>query len=280
MKKKIRNLIVRLLPNRYYSSIVYYKHFKKFPDFKSPKTFSEKMQWIKLYGNLSEYSKYVDKYEVRNYIKETIGDRYLINLLNIYESTDEINYEELPNRFVLKGTHGCGYNIIIKDKSLINKEEIKNKFAKWLKEDYSVLSKEIQYKSIKPRIVCEEYIEDKEGELIDYKIYCFSGKAEFIQVISNRKSNMCQDFYDLNWNKLDLRADETPSKVNIKKPEKLEEMIRISEKLSNEFPFVRVDLYYVDNKIYFGELTFTPKGGMVKFKSEEYDIKFGSLINI
>ena len=223
---------------------------------------------------------YVDKYKVREFVADTIGEKYLIKLLDVYKSVEEIKYEMLPNQFVIKGTHGCGYNIIVKDKNEINKSEINKKMKKWLREDYSKHSKEMQYKYIEPRLICEEYLEDSSGELIDYKFYCFNGKVEFIQVISERKTNMSQDFYDLEWNKIDIRDGVKSSNITIERPFKLEEMIFIAERLSSKFLFVRVDLYYVNDNIYFGELTFTPRGGMIRFKPLEEDIRLANLIEL
>lgn len=279
--KNIKSEIIKRIPNKLYISMRYIKQFKRIPNFKNPKTITEKIQWINLNNKLIKYAYLADKYEVREYVKNKVGEKYLIDLIGCYENSNEINLENMPQKFAIKCTHGCGTNIIVDNKNNIDINEIRNKLNNWMKIDYSVVAKEIHYKYIKPRIICERYIGDNKTDLKDYKFFCFNGKVEFIQVISERNNGkMLQNFYDSEWNELDISFGELNGYKNIDKPTKLSEMVEVAEKLSNEFQFVRVDLYYVDEKILFGELTFTPRGGILNLKPQELNFKLGELISL
>ena len=260
----------------------YKKHKGKFPDLENPLTFGEKIQYIKLYGNLERYSNYVCKYNVRKYIENQIGKKYLINLLGVYNNVEEINFNELPEKFVLKCTHGSGYNIIVKDKTKLNIKDAKRKLRFWMKENFYNLGKESQYKDLKPLIICEEYMQDDSGELRDYRFFCFNGKCEFIQVDNLRQSNLGMDFYDTQWNPLELEFSAKRANILLPKPLHLEKMICFAEKLAKDIdiPFIRVDFYYTNEHIYFGELTFTPTDGMGDFKPVSEDIRIASMINL
>lgn len=277
---KIKYFIASVLPDKIHISIMYFIKMKKKLNLNNPKTFGEKMQYIKLYGNLELNSNFVDKYEVREYIKNAIGEQYLNELLGVYESVEQINFNSLPEKFVLKVTHGSGYNIICNDKKNFDIDEAKNKINEWMKESYYIKGKEPQYKNIKPRIICEKYLQDESGELRDYKFFCFSGKPRFIQVDSNRFSCHTRDFYDSYWNKLNLTFKYENSDNKIEKPDKLDEMLQLCEILSREFPFIRVDFYFVNNNIYFGELTFNPENGYGQFNPLSEDLKIAELIDL
>ena len=243
--------------------------------------FGEKIQWIKMHGNLEKYKDLVDKYKVREFVKQKIGTKYLTEVLGVYNSTDEINFDKLPNKFVLKLNTGSGYNIICTDKEKLNKRKTIKQLNKWLKEDYYEIKKEPQYKNIDKKIICEKYMENKEGNLLDYKFFCFSGKVEFIEVDFDRFKNHAMNFYDTKWNLLDLKKGKYPNySGKLEKPINLVEMISISEKLSDELPFARIDLYNVDNKIYFGEITLTPAGGLTGFNPIEKDLEYANKIKL
>jgi len=243
--------------------------------------FGEKIQWLKLYGNLEKYEKYADKYKVREYIKETIGEQYLIKLLGVYDKAENIPYETLPNKFVIKANHGSGYNIIVKDKASLDIKKTNRKLNKWLREDYSRIKKEKQYKNIKRKLLIEEYKSDKNDSLLDYKFFCFNGKPKFIKIDFDRYSNHAANFYDTEWNLLKLKEKgyENYSK-NFDKPKNNKEMIKIVNKLCKDFQFVRVDLYNIEGKIYFGELTFTPASGKHPFVPLEKDKEIASMIEL
>lgn len=279
--RTIYHKFLMVLPTRMVLELEHIRVYGKTLNLKEPMYYGEKIQWLKLYGNLQRYSQYVDKYEVRPYVAEKIGDKYLNELIGVYDDIEQINFDRLPDRFVLKVTHGSGYNIICKDKKNLNVQSVKNKLTKWLKEDYSNIKKEAQYSTVKPRIICEKYIEDGNDDLTDYKIFCFEGEPEFILVNSAISLDKTQDYFDKNWNRLNLsRKGYKWSKNNDSKPNCLIEMLDVAKKLSAEFPFVRVDLYVVEDKIIFGELTFTPAGGSSLFEPIEEDIKIASKINL
>lgn len=279
LKRKYRN-IMKYIPNKLAMNIDYLRGYGRILNLNNPKTFGEKIQWIKLYGNIERYSDLVDKYKVRGFVMRKIGKEYLTELYGVYKNVEDINFDKFPSKFVLKCNHGCGYNIICKDKNKFNIGEAKIKLKKWMNEDFSKEAKELQYKNIEPLIVCEEYLEDGEESLIDYKYFCFNGKAKFIQVISGRGTDTRSDFYDLDWNLIKLRTKLKNSEKTSLKPQNLFEMNKIAERLSEEFPFVRVDFYNVNGRIVFGELTFTPGGGVSKFRPIEKDYEIAKMIDL
>ncbi|WP_454871115.1 ATP-grasp fold amidoligase family protein [Priestia megaterium] len=246
----------------------------------NPKTFSEKIQWMKLFGKLEKYSKYVDKYEVRDFVKDRIGEQYLVPLIQVNNNVKEINFELLPNSFVMKATHGCGWNIIVNDKSNINEDIEKKKMEQWLKTDYSKKTGENNYKGIIPRIIIEELLQDPSGDLKDYKIFCFHGVPHHIQVSGNRFNGRARSLFDLNWNKLPVQSGNLSFHEPLEKPAHLNKMIKLAEKLASDFPFVRVDFYYTNNQIFFGELTFTPSNGFRRYKPYSFDKMCGDLLDL
>ena len=277
---KLYRKLVGLLP---FKTVIYMDYFikqKKILNVENPQSFTEKMQWIKLYGGLEKYSYLVDKYAVRKFVEDKIGGQYLNEIYGVYESVSDINFETLPNQFVFKLNNGSSYNLICKDKSLLDEDKTKKMLEKWMKVDFYKEHKEIQYKNVSSKIIIEKYLEDESGELRDYKIFCADGKAQFIQVDSSRFSNHKQNMYDLQWNKLNLKFGHESSEIIDDKPEKLDEMIMLSEKLSKEIPFARIDFYYVNNVIYFGEITLTPQNGLVKFEPKSEDTKIANMIDL
>lgn len=280
--KKIYYKILMKLSTKKIAYIETFRAYKKKLDLDNPIYFGEKIQWIKLYGRLERYADYVDKYKVREYVEKKISDKYLIKLLGVYDKAEDIDYDKLPNQFVLKCNHGSGYNIICKDKTKLNIDKTNKQLDKWLKEDFSKIKGETQYSNVKRKIVCEEYIEDSNKQLRDYRIFCFDGEPDFILIDNElHGNNPTRDFYDIKWNRLDLRNVEPNSKNELDKPKNLEEMVEVAKKLSKGFPFVRVDLYNIDNKkIFFGELTFTHSGGRKPFSPLEKDIEIAKKINL
>ena len=221
-----------------------------------------------------------DKYEVRQYL-ENKGYGYLLNdLISVYESEKDIDVSKLPEKFVLKGSHGSGWNLIVKDKNKIKWKPWKLVMKSWLKQNLYYYGREWVYKDMKPRIICEKYLEDKNGELLDYKIYCFNGKPKFIQVDVDRFTNHTANYYDCEWNTMPFQYGDENSNRVIERPENLDEMIIISKDLSREFPHVRVDLYEVNGKLYFGELTFFTASGACEFSPEKYDLIIGSWLEL
>ena len=282
MKDLLRSIywqIIKRLPAKLVINIENLLTYKRIFNKNNIEFFGEKIQWMKLYGNLEKYTDYADKYKVREYIKEKIGEEYLIPLLGVYDKAEDILYEKLPNKFVIKCNHGSGYNLIVLNKDSINTKKINNKLNKWLKEDYSKIKKENQYQNIKRKIIIEQYESDKNGELLDYKFFCFDGNPKFIKVDFDRYSNHTANFYNLDWDLLNIKekgynnySSEFPA------PKKLDKMIEIAKILSKDFQFVRVDLYNVDGKIYFGELTYTPASGKHPFLPLDMDKKIAEEI--
>lgn len=248
----------------------------------NPITFNEKLQWIKLYDRNPLYTKLVDKYKVRSFVKERIGADYLIPLLGKWDNVSDIDIQKLPDSFVLKCNHDSGGIVICADKSKLNWDKDKKKLEAHLKQNHFYLSREWAYKNVKPCIIAEKYmIDDIVHELRDYKFFCFNGIPKLIQVDFNRFTNHKRNFYTLNWEFIDLavKCSNDPN-ADIHKPINLEEMIEIAKKLSAGFPEVRVDLYSINGKTYFGEMTLYHGGGFEKFSSEEFARIMGSWINI
>lgn len=275
--------IFRIIPDKTYIKIKYRLTMEKKLNLNNPLTLNEKIQWLKLYDRKEEYTKLVDKYEVRNYIKETIGEEYLIPLLGVYDRFEDIDFDKLPNSFVLKPTHTSGDIYICKNKADIDYKYLKKLVNKWLKRRYYWLHREWPYKNIKPRIICEQYMVDESGiELKDYKFFCFHGKVKCLFVGSGRmsESGVKADYYDPEWNPLPFERTHPKSGKSFPKPKELDKMIEVAEKLASNFIFVRVDLYLVNGQVYFGELTFHPASGYGKFEPEYYDYYYGSLLNL
>ena len=268
--------------------IRYFAKFHKFPNLKKPRNFNEKLLYLKLYTDTTLWTKLADKYLVRDYIKEHGLGEYLIPLIGVWKDVNDINFDVLPDSFIFKSNNGVGKSefLIVRDKSALNVENAKKFLDKLLKAKHvGVLSGEPQYKNIPPRIIAEELLPSVEGEKspVDYKIFCFKGKAEFIRTYSNRdKDGADVATYDTAWKPMP-EVDHAESRYHagkkIEKPENLEEMVRLANALSNPFPFVRVDLYNIKGKIYFGELTFTPLGGMMSSMTPEMLRKMGDMID-
>lgn len=249
-------------------------------DFSNIKTYNEKIQWLKLNNKCNLLSVCADKFLVRNFVTD-LGLEYILpRLLGVYDRPEEIDYDKLPEKFVLKLNHGWGYNIIVKDKSKLNIKETNKQLLKWKKEKFGILTGETHYFNIVPKIICEEYIETDEDNLRDYKVLCFNGKPKYIQVDSYRFQELKRDIYDLDWKKLELKLGYPNNNTPIEKPAIFEEMIQIAKILSSKFIHLRVDFYIVKNKLIFGEMTFTPSAGYKEFIPNKYNEIFGDLIDL
>lgn len=263
--------------------VLFFMRTKKIPNLKQPKTFNEKTTWLKLnkYKDDKLVIKCCDKYEVRDYIKEKGYESILNDLYGVYNNFDEINFDEIPNEFALKCVHGCAYNIICNDKNNFNINESRKKVNRWMKEKYGYATTELQYTKVEPKIIIEKYLCGEDGKMpIDYKFYCFNGKVKSILVCSEREETLKLNYYDVNWKPQNFVRESWKNKKGIEKPAKLKEMIKISEKLSKEFPFVRVDLYSNGDKVIFGELTFTPACCCAPYYNEEGNISLGDMLDI
>ena len=270
----------KLLRMKDYLKVKYRYKTGKELNLDNPTTFNEKMQWLKIHDRNPEYIKMVDKYEVKKYVSDMIGEEYIIPTLGVYDKFDEINFEKLPNQFVIKCTHDSGGIVICKDKTQLDIKATKNKINECLKKNYYYNAREWVYKDIKPRIIVEKYMEDEsKKELKDYKFFCFNGEAKYIQVDFDRFTNHKRNIYDTNWNLTDIQIL-YPRYENIKidRPQKLELMLELAGKLARGKKFVRVDFYSIIQNVYFGELTFYPGAGMEKFTPEKYDKLWGDLL--
>lgn len=280
MIKKMYKIVKPMISDNMVIRIDYYRNFRKIINLKNCRTFNEKINYIKLSNWLEDKSHYVDKYKVREFIEKEIGEEYLPKLYEIYNTTDEFNLDKLPSSFVLKLNNGSGCNLVVKDKNKLDEAEVKNILSKWLRSNFYKITREKQYKNVEQLVIAEEYLEDNSGELRDYKFFCFKGEVKFIQVDTNRSQKHVQTFYDKEWNKLDFTYVSEKTTIIEEKPTQLDKMIEIAEKLSQNFPFVRVDLYNTGKRIYFGELTFTPNNGMKSFNPIEKELEFGSWIDL
>lgn len=281
LKLASRNLI-KMDDKKYLKLKYYYKTGKKL-DFSNVKTFNEKIQWLKIYDRNTNYIKMVDKYEAKRHVSNLIGKEYIIPTLGIYDKFEEIKFEQLPDQFVIKCTHDSESTVICKDKNKLDIKSLKKYYNKKIKSNYYYKCREWPYKYIKPRIIAEKYMgTNEQKELIDYKFFCFNGNPKVILVCSERFSsdNMCETWFDENWNFLDIIESNHRVNKKIKKPINFSQMMEFSKKLSRDIPFIRVDFYEINGKIYFGELTFFPAAGFEKFEPEEWDKKLGDMLEL
>ena len=251
-------------------------------DLEHPVTFNEKLQWLKLYDRNPLYTTMVDKYEVKKYVADIIGEEYIIPTLGVWDDPDEIDFEKLPNQFVLKCNHNSGLGMCIcKDKSKLNYDKVRADLRKGLAQDYYLLNREWPYKNVIPRILAEKYMEDeKVRELRDYKIYTFNEKAKFCMINTDRGTNTRADYFDESYNWLNFTWGYPHADVKPEKPVNYEKMFELAEKLATCTATLRVDFYEVNGQVYFGELTFFDASGFDKIIPESYDLKFGSWINL
>lgn len=280
--KKILKKFSRLLPDKIFICLKYFLVFKKKIDLKNPVSFNEKLQYLKLNDFDEIYTNLVDKYEVKKYISNRIGDEYIIPTLGIYDSWDEIDFDTLPNQFVIKCTHDSGGIAICRNKKDFDFEKAKKDINASLKNNYYYSNREKPYKNVKPRILIEKYMEDKKtGQLIDYKFFAFDGNVQFMFVATDRNIHDTKfNFYDKDFNFINVKQHYPISNKDIEKPKNYDKMIELSEILSKGIKHVRVDWYEINGKLYFGELTFYHFGGFVPFEPERYDIEFGKYIKL
>ena len=275
--------LVDWLPDKPYLKLRFRASMGKKLNLKNPQTFNEKLQWLKLYDRKPIYTTMVDKYEVKKYVAEKLGEEYIIPTLGVWDNFDDIDFDKLPDQFVLKCTHDSGGLVICKDKSKLDKCKAKLKIEKSLKHDYFKWGREWPYKDVKPRIIAEEYMEDNTlHELRDYKFFCFGGQVACYKVDFDRFIEHHANYFDRDGYLLEFGEVVCPPVYDrqIELPKTLPKMIEFAEKLSNEIPFLRADFYDVNGQVYFGELTFFPASGMGEFVPQEWDLKLGEWIHI
>ncbi|MCH5228540.1 MAG: glycosyl transferase [Muribaculaceae bacterium] len=278
----ILSFISPLLSDRIYIILRYWNRTDNFPNLNNPQSFNEKLQWLKLNNRNPLYTKLVDKNLVKDHVSKIIGNDFIIKTLKVYNNPDEINYEELPDKFVMKCTHDSGGIIICKDKKNIDKNSISRKLNKNLKKNFYLWGREWPYKNVEKKIIVEEFIDNYSEDIKDYKFFCFDGEPKFLKVDYDRFKNHRANYYDLDWNLLTYGEKVCPPDFNHveEKPDNFDLMIEIVKKLSKGFPFIRVDLYNVKGKIYFGELTFFPASGMGKWIEPEQDLEIGKFLKL
>lgn len=272
-----------LWPDKLYLRLFYFLQMGKRLDIENPKTFNEKLQWLKLYNRKPEYTKMVDKCAVKEYVASKIGKEYIIPTLGVWESPEEINWDTLPKQFVLKTTHGgggCGV-IVCKDKSTFDINKAAKILKKSLRSDIYVNLREWPYKNVHKRIIVDKYMVDESGvELKDYKFFCFNGRVQCYKVDFDRFISHRANYYNRESQLLPFGEVASPADYSrvYEKPINIDKMIQLAEVLAKDIPFARIDFYNINGKIYFGEITFFPAGGVGKFEPEEWDMRLGSLL--
>lgn len=302
MAGKYRNIyyalnryIFSLLPDTLYHNLLGFIIHRRggcgyrWMDIRNPRTFSEKLQWLKTHGDIALKTRLADKYDVRQWVADRIGSRYLVDLVPLYTDAagkpvytcsdpDKIDFETLPQRFVMKLTKGSGYNLICPDKSALDVESARSRLGGWLAVDNYYLSREPHYRG-RNRIMCERMLE---YNIRDYKIFCFDGQPRYFKIDADRLGHHHANYYDLDWNLMDLDERTCPRNPSMKAERipQFEEMLDIARRLSKGFPFVRVDLYLHADKVYFGEMTFIPAGGYAPLMPESYERRLGDMIDL
>jgi len=284
--RAVMNMIYRVpglserISDEKYLKFIYFLCFKRKLNLSNPVTFTEKLQWMKLYDRREIYTTMVDKYAVKEYVSKKIGKQYIIPTIGVWDNFEQINFDELPNQFVLKTTHDSGGIVICQDKGTFDIKSAKKKLDGCLKRNFFYLAREWPYKNVKPRIIAEPYITDENNQLNDYKLFCFSGKVKMLYVASDRGIDTRFDFFDQEFNHLPFENTHPNSDKKVVKPYGFEKMKELAESLSEGYPEMRVDFYDIDGKVYFGEITFFLMGGFVPFEPDEWDYTIGSWLNL
>ena len=274
------------LPDEAYIRLFYFATTGRMLNLKNPVTFEDKQQWLKLHDRKEEYHELVDKYAVRKHIKSIIGEKYCIPLIGHWSRFEDIDFDTLPESFVIKCNHDSGSVKVIKNKSILtgtDMERLRNHFSKRLSYDFYYAGREYPYKGLKPRILIEKYMTDDKQELSglnDYKFFCFHGEPRIVLIVTDRATDCRYDFYDMSFNHLDLRYGKGRDDDRIQKPVFFDEMKEVAAKLSKGIPFVRMDLYEVGGQVYFGEYTFFDGGGFQFLEPEEWEYTMGSWIKL
>ncbi len=284
--KRDYNYYINLDPSQYEEELkLWYKRWMKEElNLEEPKTFNEKIQWLKLYDSTPIKTMLADKYLVREWVKEKIGEEYLVPLLGVWDKFDDIDFDKLPDKFVLKCNHGSGWNMVVTDKSNFNKDEAKKKFNTWMNKNFAFCAGfELHYKNIEPKIIAEEYLETQGLGLMEYKFMCINGVSELTWVIKDRFGGCDRKVFDRDWNFIPLKVNQRNDDNSFNKPENLDAIIKIVEDIGRDFSLVRVDWYRLpDGHWKFGELTFTPDSGMTVFPepNAENRAKYGEMLTL
>lgn len=274
--------ITKCIPDRLYIQLLFFRHLHKRINLEQPKAFNEKLQWLKLYDRNPEYTKMVDKYAVKQYVSEKIGSEFIIPTLGVWDNPEDINFSDLPDRFVLKWNHDSGSIVICTDKSILDKREAVSRLKSRQKFSGFWYAREWPYKDVVPKVIAEKYIEDSSGYLNDYKLMCFNGKVRCSFVCTDRFSGdgLKVTFYDRSWNQMPFSRHYPVSDMPVPRPKNYDALVHLAEKLSEGIPFVRVDFYEVNDRVYFGEMTFYPGSGLEEFDPEKWDYVLGSWLEL
>ena len=268
------------MPDEMYLKWQYNHIYHRKLNLKHPQTYAEKLTWLKVHNRDPRLTNLVDKYAVRKYVAEIIGEEYLVPIIGVYDSVEEIAWDKLPEKYVLKCTHDSASVIIHDQETGFDRDKAIVSLKGHMQRNLYWYSREYPYKKVVPRIICEEYLDAGGKPPADYKIMCFNGKPYFIVLDIDRFQDHHRDFYDIHWNKLDITTDHEQGEGVSKRPETLETMLKLAEKLSTGFQHVRVDFYTLQGKVFFGEMTFFPWGGPIWFKPDEWNYTLGDLIEI
>jgi len=283
LKLKLDRSNIMRMDDKTYIELCFEENLGYKLDWNNIQTFNEKLQWLKLYNKNAFYTNMVDKYEVKKIIENKMGKEYVIPTIGVYNSWDEINFNSLPDKFVIKCTHDSGGVFICTNKEKLNKKSLRNRINKKLKRNFFYNAREWPYKNVRPRIIIEKYmIDEYTSELRDYKFFCFNGKVKFFKIDFNRFTNHQANYYDTDGNLLEFGEKVCPPDFNAKlnMPYNLKKMIKLAEKISHNVPFIRVDFYEINKKIFFGEFTFYPAGGFGKFIPEKWDKIIGDMLEL
>lgn len=287
IRYKIWKKISVILPYPIFIMIMFRQRVGSWPNLKNPKTFCEKIQVLKLRSRSHpEFSKMVDKVDAKNYVASVIGDKYIIPTLGVWNRFDDINFDVLPNGYILKCAHDSSKGVVVKDHKDIDIASIRKRMEHFLGQNYYLQNREYPYKNVPRRIIAERFlVNGSDSELMDYKFFCFNGRAEYVQIIADRTTDETIDFYDREWNHqefIGLNPKVHHADKLHKRPDNYKEMFEVADKLAKSIdtPFVRIDLYNVNGKIYFGEITFFPASGMGRFKPAKWDLILGELIQL
>ena len=288
MGRMIKYAATHWVPARVYLQAIYLWKFRKPANLKDPATLNEKILWKKLYGYAPVHTTITDKYAVREWVAERIGGEHLIPLIAAYDSVKELRLSRLPNSFIIKVSHGSGQNVIVYDRLFVTERQLKHLLGRWMKQNHWYLSKEPQYKGIKPRLIVEKLLTDAGGHIpMDFKFHCFHGQVEMIQVDIDRFGDHRRNFYDVDWNLMpftwsawDRHGPLWPNGMILEKPAALNQMLLLARTLAQEFDYIRVDLLHCAGKVYFGELTLHHGGGWERFDPPSYDLFFGGKLDL
>lgn len=274
--------ISKVIPisDRWYVTWRYFFTFGRRLNLQHPQTFTEKLQWLKLNDHPEQYAPLADKFAVTDYVREQIGETHINRLLGVYTRAEDIPWDTLPEKFVLKATHASGWNLIVTDIAHLDRQAAVCTCQQWLTSSYYARRHEPVYKNIPPRIICVEYLGDPDTELFDYKLYCFNGKVKLLHVDTQRFTHHRRTFYTPTWQRLPFAYAYPTSQEDLPRPAGLEEMVALAERLAGSIPFVRVDFFYIHDQVIFGEMTFYPDSGFGLFTPPDWDTTIGAYLEL